>query len=131
MRFPLSFLVVGRVAIGIGFFRVQEWAPSRKALFYPMPVGHAGLADLPAEKYHFIPDHAWEIDESLFRPLAHAAIAVNFFHPSLDLSYKPGDLLVLLQTFHKVRLIGVQPFISNDGFALAPEASNILQNTFK
>ena len=46
--------MVGSVAIGIAFFRIEQRAPSGKAVFDSMPVGNVWLADLPAEKHYFL-----------------------------------------------------------------------------
>jgi len=118
--------MIGRVAIGIRFFLIEQGAPPGKAVLDSMPVAYVGLADLPTKKHDFVTHHARKIYQSLFRPFAHAAVAVDFFHPTLDLSHEPSNLFVILQTFHEIRRVGIQVLTANDSFALAPQAANIL-----
>jgi hypothetical protein len=82
-------------------------------------VADAGLADLPAQKDDFRPEHAGKIDQTLFHTFADAAVTVNRFNPALDFAHEPGDFSVLAQPLHQVGRVGIEALFTNDGFTFA------------
>lgn len=121
-----EFSMKRRVTTGIAFFHIEQRPSSGKAVFDSMPVGDVWLADLPAQKHHFFADHTGKIDQALFGAFANAAVTIDFLHPTLELSYQPGNFPVFLQTFHQIRRVGIQVFVADNGFAFAPQPANVL-----
>ena len=72
-----SFLVRAR------FLDIEQGPAPGKAVFDPVPIADGRFTQLPAEKHHFCPQQAREIDETLFHSLADATVALDLLPPSL------------------------------------------------
>ena len=116
------------VAFGIRVADLEQRPATGESVFDAVPMVDAWLAVLPAEKNHFGAEHAGEIDEPLFDSLAHATMTVDLLDPALNFSDEPGDLFVPAQPLHEVRRLGVDLLVTNEGFTLALEPAQILEN---
>ncbi len=121
--------MIGGIAVGVFLFRIDQRPPSGKAVLDAMPVANTWLSELPAEKNSLRSEQTRKIDQSLFHSFAHATMAMDFLDLIFDLLYQFRDLIVSAQLFHKIRRVGVELLVTNDGFTLDLEPPQIFENS--
>ena len=120
--------MIGGIAVGVFLLRIDQRPASGKAVVDPMPVANARLSELPAEENNLRSEHARKVNQSLFHSFAHATVAMDFLDPILDLLDQFRDLIVSTQLFHKIRRVGIELLVTNDGFALHLEPPQIFKD---
>jgi hypothetical protein len=116
--------------VGPRFLDIEQGSASGKALFDPVPIADSRFTLLPAQKDHFCSQQAREIDQTLFRSLADATVALYLFYAFFDFRHQLSNVTIPLQSVHKIRGLWIQMFMTYDCFALVSQSPNIFLDPF-